>query len=58
MLIRLNPFYYMLEIVRAPLLGTPMGIDLVLKALIVTVVLIILSLLIFARTRGRLAYWM
>jgi lipopolysaccharide transport system permease protein len=58
MLIRLNPFYYMMEIIRAPLLGTPLSLDLVLKALIVTAVLIAMSSLIFARTRGRLAYWM
>ena len=57
-LIRLNPFFYVLEIVRAPLLGTPLSLDMVAKALIVTGVLLLLAALAFARTRGRLAYWM
>lgn len=57
LLIRFNPFYYMLDIVRAPLLGRPMTIDAVLKALIVSAVIIVISAIGFARTRGRIAYW-
>jgi len=57
-LIRLNPFYYVMEIVRAPLLGTDLSFSMVAKALIVTAVLVLVSAFAFARTRGRLAYWM
>jgi lipopolysaccharide transport system permease protein len=57
-LIRLNPFFSLLEIVRAPLLGEPLSLDTEAKALIVTGVIGLLSALAFARTRGRLAYWM
>ncbi len=57
LLIRLNPFFYILEILRSPLLGTPMTVDMVLKALIVSAGVIIVSAIGFARTRGRIAYW-
>lgn len=57
LLIRLNPFFYILEILRAPLLGSPMSFDMVLKALIVSTGIIIISIIGFARTRGRIAYW-
>ncbi|UBU64117.1 ABC transporter permease (plasmid) [Acidithiobacillus ferrooxidans] len=57
LLIRLNPFFYILEILRAPLLGTPMTVDMVLKALIVSAGVVIISAIGFARTRGRIAYW-
>ena len=57
LLIRLNPFFYILEILRAPLLGSPMTVDMVLKALIVSAGVIIASAIGFARTRGRIAYW-
>jgi lipopolysaccharide transport system permease protein len=58
LLIRFNPFFYILEIVRAPLLGTPLSLVIVAKALIVTVLVVAISALAFARTRGRIAYWM
>ncbi len=57
LLIQLNPFFYILEILRAPLLGSPMTIDTVLRALIVSAAIIIFSAIGFARTRGRIAYW-
>ena len=57
LLIRLNPFFYLLEILRAPLLGSSMTVDMVLKALIVSAGVIIISAIGFARTRGRIAYW-
>lgn len=57
LLIRLNPFFYILEILRAPLLGTPLTVDMVLKALIVSVGIIAVSAIGFARARGRIAYW-
>lgn len=58
LLVRFNPFFYILEIVRAPLLGTPMTFDMVTKTLIVTVAIVVTSAIAFARTRGRIAYWM
>lgn len=57
LLIRLNPLFYILEILRAPLLGTPMTVDMVLKALIVSAGIVVISAIGFARTRGRIAYW-
>lgn len=57
LLIRFNPFFYILEILRAPLLGTPMTTDTVFKALIVSAAIIGVSAVGFARTRGRIAYW-
>lgn len=57
LLIRFNPVFYILEIVRAPLLGTPMTFDMVAKALIVTATIVGISAIAFAKTRGRIAYW-
>jgi len=57
LLIRLNPFFYLLEIVRAPLLGTPLTTIWVLKAVTVSAVIIGISAVGFARARGRIAYW-
>jgi lipopolysaccharide transport system permease protein len=58
LIIRLNPFYYLLEVVRGPLLGDQLTFNMIAKALIISAVLVIVSALAFARTRGRLAYWM
>lgn len=57
LLIRLNPFFYILEILRAPLLGTPLTMHMILKALIVSAGIIAVSAVGFARARGRIAYW-
>jgi homopolymeric O-antigen transport system permease protein len=57
LLIRFNPFFYLLEIIRAPLLGTPLPGVAVAKALIVSGGIIVVSALAFARVRGRIAYW-
>jgi lipopolysaccharide transport system permease protein len=57
LLIQLNPFFYILEIVRAPLLGASMTFDMVAKALIVTAAILGISAIAFAKTRGRIAYW-
>jgi len=58
LLIALNPFFYILEVVRAPLLGTPLTFSIAAKAVIVTAGLVGVSIIAFARTRGRIAYWM
>lgn len=57
LLVRLNPFFYLLEVLRAPLLGTPLTVDMILKAVIVSAIIIGASAIGFARTRGRIAYW-
>jgi len=57
LLIRLNPFFYLLEIVRAPLLGTPLTMIWVLKAVTVSALVVGVSAVGFARARGRIAYW-
>ena len=57
-LIALNPFFYIFEVVRAPLLGTPLTLGMAEKAVIITAVLVGVSTIAFARTRGRIAYWM
>jgi lipopolysaccharide transport system permease protein len=56
-LIRFNPFFYLLEILRAPLLGTPLTMYWVLKAVLVSAVILGVSAVGFARARGRIAYW-
>jgi lipopolysaccharide transport system permease protein len=54
----LNPFFDMLEIVRAPLLGTEPAAMVWIGALGFSVVLWAVSWAFFSRTRGRLAYWL
>ena len=53
----LNPFYTLLEIVRAPLLGQVPGHVIWLSALGFSVVLWAGAWLLFARVRSRLAFW-
>jgi lipopolysaccharide transport system permease protein len=53
-----NPFYYMIEGLRAPLLGEPVSIEIVFALLFIFLVSAVLGLLVFARTRGRIAYWL
>lgn len=57
LVIRLNPFFYLLEIVRAPLLGTPLTAVWISKAVVVSAVILSVTAVGFARTRGRIAYW-
>jgi lipopolysaccharide transport system permease protein len=53
----LNPFYVILEIVRGPLYGTVPSGEVWASALGFSVVLIVAAWLLFARVRGRLAFW-
>ncbi len=53
----LNPFYTLLEIVRGPMLGEYTRIRVWASAIGYSGVLITLAWLMFARTRGRLAFW-
>lgn len=57
LLMHLNPFLYILGVLRAPILGTPLSIRFVAMALVVTVAVVIVSALGFVRARGRIAYW-
>jgi lipopolysaccharide transport system permease protein len=53
----LNPFYSMLEIVRAPLLGSEASTLIWAAAIGYSVLLCGLAWLLFLRVRGRLAFW-
>ncbi len=52
-----DPFYTLLEIVRGPLLGQVPSLAIYASALISAVVVCVLSVLVFARTRNRIAFW-
>jgi homopolymeric O-antigen transport system permease protein len=53
-----NPFYYFLEIGRAPLLGHPPTAIVWVAVLAITVCGYAVALLLFSRFRARIAYWM
>ena len=53
----LNPFFTLLECVRGPLLGTVPSVHVYLSALACSVVLWVGAWLLFARVRGRIAFW-
>ena len=56
-LLFLNPFYSLLEIVRAPLMGEAAQQNVWLAALAYSLVLIVITWFGFVRVRGRLAFW-
>ena len=53
----INPFYTMLEIVRGPMLGEAVRLRVWASALGYSTVLCVAAWMLFARTRGRLAFW-
>jgi len=53
----INPFYPLLAIVRAPLLGEMPALLIWEAALAHSAVLIVFAMLVFARFRARIAYW-
>jgi ABC-2 type transport system permease protein/lipopolysaccharide transport system permease protein len=55
--VNLNPFYHLIHVVRAPLLGQPPELHNWLAAAGITVVGWILALAVFRLFRGRIAYW-
>lgn len=55
--IYLNPFYYMLEVVRMPLLGEAPPASIWLTVIGMTVASGVAAILFFARFRARVAYW-
>lgn len=56
-LLPLNPFYDLLEIVRAPLLGELPGWHVWMASLGFSLVLVAAAWTVFVRVRGRLAFW-
>jgi lipopolysaccharide transport system permease protein len=52
-----NPFFSLLEIVRGPLLGEVPGAVVYVSALLWSGVLCAIAWLLFARVRGRIAFW-
>lgn len=57
-LLAFNPFFTLLEIVRGPLSGTVPGWPVYLSAGAASVALCTVAWLLFARVRGRLAFWL
>jgi lipopolysaccharide transport system permease protein len=57
-LVTFNPFYALLEIVRAPFLATIPSGAIWLSAVLYSLALCVVSWLLFVRARGRVAFWM
>jgi len=53
----LNPFNALMETMRSPLLGRPIGMEIWLQALGYSAALWALGLTLFTRFRGRIAFW-
>jgi lipopolysaccharide transport system permease protein len=56
-IVRLNPFYHMLEIVRAPLLGHAFPTESYLAVLFLTALNVAIGAVFFTRFRSRISYW-
>jgi lipopolysaccharide transport system permease protein len=56
-LLLFNPFFSLLEIVRAPLLGEVPSLGVYVSALTASAGIVVVSWLLFARVRGRIAFW-
>jgi ABC-2 type transport system permease protein/lipopolysaccharide transport system permease protein len=52
-----NPFFHLLEVVRAPLLGGFPAAENYVAALLITLANVGVSIYLFTRFRGRIAYW-
>jgi ABC-type polysaccharide/polyol phosphate export permease len=57
-ILQLNPFYHLLELIRAPLLGAVPSLTSWLVVLLMTVAGWGITLLVFSRLRHRVAYWL
>lgn len=53
----LNPLYYMIEICRAPLLGSSPPDYIWFGAILIDAILVLMALVVFKRSRNKLAYW-
>lgn len=56
-LVNWNPFYALMDIVRAPLLNTQISPHNWMVALIYSALIVAVSLTVFMRARARIAYW-
>jgi len=56
-LLALNPFFSLLEVVRAPLLGQVPSLPIYASAIGYSAFLLVIASLLFVRTRGRIAFW-
>jgi homopolymeric O-antigen transport system permease protein len=52
-----NPFYHLIEIVRAPLLGFAPSAQTITVTLAITAVNLVVTAMFFSRYRARIAYW-
>ncbi len=52
-----NPLTYLISAFRAPLIGAPLATSFYVGTAVVTVVNVVLGLVVFARARSRLPYW-
>lgn len=57
LLLDLNPFYYLVEIVRAPLMGNPPSLQVILGAVLITIMGWVIAMLFYTALRWRLPYW-
>jgi lipopolysaccharide transport system permease protein len=57
LLVRFNPFFLILEVLRGPILGEPVTVGTAAKAVIGSGILVSVATIGFARARGRVAYW-
>ena len=56
-IVNFNPLYYLLEAIRAPLLGQGLGFSLVGLLLVAGVVGWLAAIMFFGRVRRRIAFW-
>jgi ABC-type polysaccharide/polyol phosphate export permease len=56
--LKFNPFYYMLEVVRGPLLGQPVALQTWLIAAALGVASFVIGTSVYAAFRHRLTYWL
>ena len=52
-----NPVFHLIEIVRAPLLGSLPSAQTMMAAFAITAINLLATTLFFIRFRGRIAYW-
>lgn len=56
-LLTFNPFFTLLEIVRGPLMGIVPSVEVYISAGLFSVAIFVTAWLMFARVRGRIAFW-
>lgn len=56
-LMTFNPFFYLVEVMRAPLLGQVPSAQIYLATILITVLNAMFAMLFFVRFRSRISYW-